>query len=225
MLKLDGAVKVVSPTMPEDQIKQILGTPGVYHADGHFQYPVSEGGKVGNHLDSLFLLEPIVKNDQYIEWIVDDICRWIAAEKLEFDVIFAPAQMSVTFLVEKLASRLNARKAYWEYTYGGWFGAELVEGEVKKGDRVLVVNGVSMRGRCVGDRLPRYVENLGGTVVAAAVFAKGTAPGVADAEKRYGKNFYATVQVDIKVAAPQDCQQCAVEPTTELTPWTTLRDS
>lgn len=229
MLKLDeplkGAVKVISPTMPEDQINQILRTPGVYHAPGHYQYPVSEGGKVGNHLDSLFLIEPIVKNDQFVSWIVDDMCRWLAAEKLEFDVIFAAEQTAVTFIVEKLAKRLNVRKAYLEYTYGGWFGTELVEGEIKKGDRVLVFNGVTLRGRCVGERLPHVVENLGGIVIAAAVFAKGTAPGVTAAEKRYGEKFYATVQVDIKVASPQDCEQCLLEAIPELTPWTKLRDA
>jgi len=211
--------------MPEDQINQILRTPGVYHTPGHFQYPVSEGGKVGNHLDSLFLIEPIVKEDQFVEWIVDDICRWIDAEKLEFDVIFAPAQMAVTFIVEKLAKRLNVRKAYLEYTYAGWFGTELVEGEINKSDRVLLFNGITHQGRCVGERLPHFVENIGAKVVAAAVFAKSTTAGVIATEQHYGTKFYAAVQVDIKVATPQDCEQCLLESIPELTPWTKLRDS
>lgn len=231
MLKLDdaleGAIKVTSATAREDEVRAILSVPGVFIASGHFQYPVSESGKVGNHLTSLFLIEPIARNEQYVEWIAADICLWAQAEKLAFDLIFAPAQPAVKVLARRIAERLRLAEAYWEYTPGGWFGSRLVEGTIKEGDRVLVFNGVTQQGRCVGERLPAFVEAAGGKAVAAAVFAKGTAAGVSAAEKRFGRNFYAMVQVDITVASASDCVVCrdSSHGAEELTPWTRFRDS
>lgn len=230
MLKLDEplarAIRVTSPTVPDEQVEAMLRTPGAYLPSGHFLYPADEAGKKGNHLTSLFLVEPIAANMQYVEWIVDDIERWQLKEGLTFDLVFAPAQMAVKTIARQIAARLGIRQAYWEYTPGGWFGEKIVEGAVKPGDRVLVFNGVTQQGRCVGERLPSFVEAAGGIVAAAAVFAKGTADGVAAAEKRYGSRFYSMVQVDIVVAAPSACQLChgASSEPPALIPWTKYRD-
>ncbi len=65
----------------------------------------------------------------------------------------------------------------------------LREGSINNGDRVLVFNSVAQHGRCVGERLPAFAEQLGGKPVAAAVFAKGTGNGVVAAEERWGEGF------------------------------------
>jgi hypothetical protein len=221
---LKEAVSTFSETFPRDLLTEILSTPGAHCAHGHFQYPASEGNRVGNHLDSLFIIEPIAANERYVGAIVEDVCRWLEREKVEFGVIFAPAQPAVQRIAGKLAERTGARLASWEYLPSGWFGTRLVSGSVEKGDRVLVFNGVSQQGRCVGDRLPSFVRDLGGETVAAAVFAIGTAPGAKQALERYGSKLYATVQVDININPPQDCPVCARPDAPPLVPWTEVRD-
>jgi len=215
--------KIISRTIPDGQIGEILSTPGIFFEHGHYLYPVSDEKRQGNHLDAIFLIDPISGKDQCVQALVDDICRWLKKEAIDPDVIFAPAQAAVRTIVERLAARIGKRTAFWEYLPSGWFGDKLVSGEVRAGDRVLVFNGVSQQGRCVGERLPEFVESLGGQTVAAAVIAKGTAPGVAAAEKRFGSKLYATLQVDIRVQQPEGCSICQESGGTP-TPWTDLRD-
>lgn len=218
-----GAIKVTSKTMPEEQIGKILSTPGIVFTDGHFEYPVSNNEQAGNHLQSVFLIEPIANNQQYVDWIVDDIARWLEDEHIELDVVFAPAQPAVKIIVEALAKKKNLRTVFWEYLPGGWFGSKVVAGALKPNDRVLVFNGVSQQGRCVGNRLPSFVDALGGQTVAAAVFAKGTAAGVKAAEERFGDKLYSTIQVSIPISTPEACPTCKSEPSKKLIPWTDLK--
>jgi orotate phosphoribosyltransferase len=226
MLKSDSSlagVKVTTQTMPKEQVTRLLDTPGISHRGGHYQYPVDDGDMRGSHLDSIFVIEPIAAETEYINWIVADIKRWLESEKIEFEVIFAPAQPAVMRLVDQLSFETGKRAAYWEYKSTGWFGDKLVSGKIDKGDKVLVMNGVTQQGRCVGERLPSFVSKLGGETVAAAVIAKGTAAGVKEAEKKYGSKFYSTFQVSIEVATPSECKACDVGDT-HIVPWTDLRD-
>lgn len=217
-----GSIKITSKTMPEAQIGKILSTPGIVFKDGHFEYPVSSKESIGNHLQAVFLIEPIAANPEFVGWIADDIIRWMDEEQIAVDVIFAPAQPAVKVIVNEIAKRRGANAVFWEYLPGGWFGSKVVEGEIKPGQKVLVFNGVSQQGRCVGNRLPGFVEILGGQTVAAAVFAKGTAEGVRAAEQRFGNKLYATVQVAIPIATPEACSTCRNEPNSKLIPWTDL---
>lgn len=218
-----GAIAVTSKTMPPEQIDKILSTPGIVFKDGHFEYPVSNKDQRGNHLSCLFLIEPIAANDQYVDWIVGDIVKWLESEQIEIDTVLAPAQPAVKILVNALAKRRNIEVAYWEYLPGGWFGTGIVEGGIKPGAKVLVFNGVSQQGRCVGARLPSFVESLGGHTVAAAVFAKGTAEGVKAAERRFGKKLYSTIEVSIPISSPDLCPICKTQPAKKLIPWTELK--
>jgi hypothetical protein len=225
---LSLSVKVTSPSFPKERMEKILSTPGIYLRGGHFEYPATEGNQTGNHLDAVFIIEPIAQNPTFVDWIVEDILCWIEKENIQFDVIFAPAQPAVKTIVGKLAKRTGARQAYWEYFPTGWFGSKLVSGEVKQGERALVFNGVTQQGRCVGDRLPSFVESLGAIPIAAAVFAKGSAPGVSIPEKRFGNKFYSAVQAAIQISSPDACTICQStnpEISKKLTPWTAVRDS
>ncbi|MBX9878734.1 MAG: hypothetical protein K2Y22_09790 [Candidatus Obscuribacterales bacterium] len=220
---IDGAITVTSKTMPADKIGQILSTPGIFFKDGHFEYPVSNDEQIGNHLRSVFLIEPIASNAQFVDWIVEDVARWMDAQKIKVDAVFAPAQPAVKTVVDKLAQKKNVQAVYLEYLPGGWFGSKVVSGELKPGAKVLVFNGVSQQGRCVSNRLPFFVENLGGQPIAAAVFAKGTADGVKAAEQKFGDMFYSTIQVNIPISAPADCSICKHDPSSKPTPWTQLK--
>ena len=217
------AITATSKTMPGEKLGKILSTPGIVFTNGHYEYPVSNKEQAGNHLQSVFLIEPIAANAQFVEWIVDDVIRWLESEHIEIDAVFAPAQPAVKIVVDVLAMKLGVKSVYWEYLPGGWFGSKVVEGELKPGDRVLVFNGVSQQGRCVGNRLPGFVDALGGTTVAAAVFAKGTAEGVKAAEERFGSKLYSTIQVTIPISTPDSCSICKSDPSKKLVPWTELR--
>jgi len=83
-----------------------------------------------------------------------------------------------------------------------------VEGSVPVGSRALALNAVSLQGRCVGLRLPQFVQGLGGQVTAAAVFAKGTGVLVRETEDWLGDGFYSTIQVDVPIFPPSSCPMC-----------------
>jgi hypothetical protein len=128
----------------------------------------------------------------------------------------------VQTIVHKLAESTGAREAYWQYFPSGWFGDKLVEGTVSPEERVLVFNGVTQQGRCVGERLPSFVEAMGAKIIAAAVLAKGTSPAVALTEQRFGDKFYAAVKTTININTPEACEICKTG--TKLVPWTQVRD-
>lgn len=193
-------------------LEEILKT-NAYKKGGHCLYPADDEG---NHLENFFLIENVVKNENLVDAVTDDMALW--ARNIDFDVIFAPAQHAVMKLANKLAGKLGKITAFWEYLPSGRFGNKLVEGDVK-GKKCIVFNGVTQQGRCVGLRLPQFVESVGGTIVAACVFAKGTTSLVEQTEKKWGSLFYSTIQVDVKVYPPKECPLCGKEP---LKKWTKL---
>lgn len=214
----------IALSFAETQLEAILNDPNVYYSQGHFEYPQSQRpDKIGNHLDSLILFEPIAANAEFLNWLVADLQLFIEQEKLDFDTIFAPAQKSVIKFVEILTKRLNVKAAYLEYLPTGWFGNKITEGKIGKGDKVLVLNGVSQQGRCVGLRLPELVKMYEGNVVGAAVFASGNGLGVQEACKTYGSKFYRSIECNLNVYNPANCPLCK-DKTNELIAWTKYRD-
>jgi hypothetical protein len=217
-----------SSTFPQAQIEQIISVPNIYQK-GHFEYPVSLPASPGNHLDAVFLLEPITVQHEHVVWIVDDLCRWIDNSDLKFNLIFAPAQPAVMQIVDQLAERLRIRKAYLEYLPSGWFGEKLVYGKIEANDIALVYNGISQTGRCIGKRLPSFIEKSGGRVLAGAAFMIGTAGGIDVARSMHKNRLYSAITAPVTVQAPQDCLLCKQNQSGDveqkpLIPWTTLRD-
>jgi orotate phosphoribosyltransferase len=217
---INKEIHITSETFPPHKIDQILDATGVFHAEGHFLYPADVEGA---HLLRFFSIEPIAQNKTFLRWIVEDIMQWAKREDIFYDVIFCPDQSGVVDIADEIARASGARIACWEYdSQTGRFGSELVEGSIHRGERVLVFNGVTQQGRCVGQRLPDFVETFGGEVVGAAVFAKGTTGLVEQTEKRYGSLFYAAIQVDIPVYASNECPRCLAGDKDSLQPWTDL---
>lgn len=217
MGSLGGRLTATSLTFPRERLETILGETRPFHPEGHFLYPADERG---NHLQGYFLLEPVAAVPRFVDWIAEDMAGWIDRLRLEAHVLFAPAQPAVKTLAEAVGRRVALRTAYWEYLPSGRFGDHLVGGRVDPGDRALVFNGVSHTGRCVGQRLPGFVESLGGTSVGAAAFVKGSAPKVAETEARLGDRFYSALRAEVPVFAPLNCGLCArMGPPV---PWTSL---
>jgi len=200
------SVRPVSRTFPRQSLDRILREAQPFTDSGHYLYPADA---TGSHTKGFFAIEPVTRVNTFVDAIADDMERWSGRHSISADLVFSPAQPAVRPLAEAVASRLKIPTAYWEYLPSGRFGDRLVEGSVPRGSKALALNGVSLQGRCVGLRLPQFVEGLRGTVVAAAVFAKGTTDLVRQTEQRLGDLFYSTVQVDVPIYPPSACPLCA----------------
>jgi hypothetical protein len=199
-------VRPVSPTFPSSSLDRILQDASPFTETGHYLYPDDADG---NHTQGFFAFEPISRTPAFVETIADDMGRWATAQSLDVDLVFSPAQPAVRPLATAVARHIRVPTAFWEYLPSGRFGNQLVEGFVPRGSKALALNGVSLQGRCVGLRLPQFVERLGGTTVAAAVFAKGDTDLVRQTEQRMGERFYSSVQVRIPIYPPSTCPLCA----------------
>jgi hypothetical protein len=218
-------LKGVSNTFPGERLEQILCTPGIYFNEGHFEYPVSEIGRTGNHLDAFFLIDPILRNPQFVDWIVQDISKWMSDQKIKCNLIFAPGQVTVRTVVDKLAQVNELPVAYWLSNLNGWFENALQSGAVSAGDQALVFNAVSLTGRCIGERLPSFVQRFGAETVAAAAIAIGTTDGADNTKEKFGERLYAAIEVPLNLYAPSDCPICrSSNGARTLVPWTTVRD-
>lgn len=217
MSSLGERLTVASATFPRERLETILREAKPFHREGHYLYPADDRG---NHLQGFFLLEPVAADPRFVEWVAEDVAAWTERAGIGFDVLFAPAQPAVRKLAEAIAGRAGRPAAYWEYLPSGRFGERLLEGRVDRGSRALVFNGVSHTGRCVGLRLPEFVQRLGGTTVAAAALVKGSAPKVEETERRLGDRFYSAMRAEVPVFAPPNCPLCSrMGPPV---PWTTL---
>jgi hypothetical protein len=206
MESVTDSVRLVSRTFPRRLFDRILREARPFTGTGHYLYPDDADG---SHTNGFFAIEPVTRSASFVDAIADDIGTWANHDPDSIDVVFAPAQPAVRPLAEAVGVRLGRPTAYWEYRPSGRYGDRLVEGSIPSGARVLALNGVSLQGRCVGLRLPQFAESLGGTVVAAAVFAKGTTDLVRETEHRLGDRFYSTVQVDLPIYAATSCPTCA----------------
>jgi hypothetical protein len=200
------SVRPVSQTFPSRSLDRILQEARPFTDSGHYLYPADSNG---SHTKGFFTIEPVTRENPFVDVIADDIERWSDKQSISADLVFSPAQPAVRPLAQAVGARLEIPTAFWEYLPSGRYGDRLVEGSVPAGSKALALNGVSLQGRCVGLRLPQFVEGLGGTVVAAAVFAKGTTDLVRQTEQRLGDRFYSTVQVDVPIYPPSDCPLCA----------------
>lgn len=222
-MKDNNWIKIVSETFDEQFLLDVLRNTKAVQEGIHVQYPAIPEGA---HLSRFFDIEEAVKHEKFIPNALYDMDSWVDKVGInihDVDVIFAPNQTAVRKIVEAFVSKLfyTAHAVFWEYLPTGKFGDKVVSGEIKHGDRVLVYNAVSIQGRCIGERLPYFVEQFGGEVVAVACFAKGTTPKIREIEKKWGNRFYSVIQVDIPVyKSSGECTMCwADEP---LVPWTDL---
>jgi hypothetical protein len=217
MASLGDRLTATSATFPRERLETILQEARPFHPEGHYLYPADDRG---NHLQGYFLLEPVAADPRFADWIAEDVAAWVDRVGIDFDVLFAPAQPAVRILADAVAAKTGRPAAYWEYLPSGRFGDRLVDGHLDAGSKALVFNGVTHTGRCVGLRLPEFVERLGGTRVAAAAFVKGTAPKVAETERAMGDRFYSAIRAEVPVFAPKGCPLCARSG--PPVPWTAL---
>lgn len=198
-------IEIISSTFKGEWLVDILQETKPAITSGHYLYPADQNG---SHTQGFFLLDCIVKNKKFVELIVNDIAYWAHNVDPKFNVILAPNQPSVRILIGELGSRLGKSVAYLEYFHTGRFGNRIVEGEIHKGDRVLICNGVSFQGNCIGNKLPGVAKEYGGEIAGIAVFAKNDTNLLRDLCAQFGRLFYSTIKVNIPIYSKDTCPHC-----------------
>lgn len=222
------SVRRISSTFSTDRLAAMTAAGVLTIHEGHFLYPADPQGM---HLTRFFSIEPLARHAQFVSWIAEDIAQWIATRQIQPDCLFAPAQAGVTTVAMAIAQHIGVSAALWPTLPSGRFceptgarATDFVEGGITPGARVLIFNGVTQQGRCVGQRLQDFAKTYGGETVGLAVVAKGTTGKVADLEREWGEDFYATIQIDIPVFPPAQCPLEGKSNTPLLQPWTMLRN-
>lgn len=217
----------VSSTFPSEQLEEMGRSGALFVHEGHFLYPADEKGM---HLTRFFSVERVARVPLYVEWIAQDVAQWAAREGIRAEGILAPWQKGVIALTREIARQLQIQPAFWQTLPTGRFQEptgdpqrDFVEGEIRKGQKVILFNGVTQQGRCVGQRLQDFAKSYGGEIVGLAVFAKGTTGVVVDVEKLWKAKFYATIQVDVPVYPADRCPVELEKKGLPPVPWTVLK--
>jgi orotate phosphoribosyltransferase len=207
-MPLTSAIRIVSPSFPQKKFHEILEIQKPFVEGKHLLYPGDTRGPHA-HLPAFFYFSRWIFHPDAILLLVKDLAHWLKKRGLGVDAVFAPADPSVVKVVEALSEVLEKPAVFLEYLPTGRFGEKVFpENILLPGKNVLVFNGVTITGRCVGERLPSFVEKAGAQIIGIAAFAKGTAPGVKKAEEKFGENFYSAIQVDIPMYPPDTCPLC-----------------
>ena len=209
-------IEIVSPTFKGEWLVDILQEAKPAITSGHYLYPADGNGR---HTQGFFLLDRIVKNKKFVELIVNDMVYWVHNAGSKFNVVLAPNQPGVKIIMGELGSKLDKSVAYLEYFHTGRFGNKIVEGEIHRGDRVLICNGISFQGNCVGSKLPGVAKEYGGEIAGIAVFAKNNTDLLRDLHAQFGRLFYSTIKVNIPIYNKDRCPYCKES---NPIPWTEL---
>lgn len=209
-MPIPEGITLISPTFSPQSLEALLEKTHPFITQAHLRYPADNLGP-SFHLPSFFYFSKILRDPSAAKLIAGDLGNWITSNKIPVDVIFAPADPEVKEIVKELSRMLNKPSAFLKVLPSGRFG-ESIEGKkhLTPGKNVLIFNGVSTTGRCVGLRLPQFAEQNHANVSAIAAFAKGSSPGVKEAEQKFHNRFYSAIQVNLPLypAEPQKCPLC-----------------
>lgn len=213
-MRIAEGVTLVSPTLDAEQARKIIKEAEPFLIGQHLAYPSDrDGAQV--HLEAYFATEAIVQCPESLSWLVDDVVRWMTANDLRPQVIFAPGTDPVRRFVERLSRAVDAKPVYLETKPSGRFG-DIIEGSLPSGASVLTFNLTSLTGgRCIGFRLPEAASRSGGKVVGTAAIALGTSSLNEELRRRFPDNLYITFHVAVTNHNPDACP----ENVPRLRPW------
>jgi orotate phosphoribosyltransferase len=162
--------------------------------EGHFQ--LSSGKHSPLYVEKFRLLERPPQTDK--------LCRMIAkwARALSPDLVSGPTTGGIIISYE-VARHLGLRSIFAEKNDDGRPGRSFLRGfEIRRGERVLVVDDVLTTGNSVQDVLDA-VRRLGGEVIGVAMLVDRSAGRV-----NFGTPFFACLQLDLPTYAPDACPLC-----------------
>ena len=170
--KLAGIIRDFPASKLDDwDILRILRTSQSVFFDTHVEV-VS-----GHHTATYLRFESIARIPQLITVIARDMADWIARLHEKRPVMgLVTTDSDARLLAERVAALLPAKirlrlisTPYNRKT--GKIGTEIITGQIRPGERVLVLNDVTTRGQCVS-KLGKVVTNHGGILAGMMVFAR-----------------------------------------------------
>ena len=170
--KLAGIIREFPASKLDDwDILRILRTSQSVFFDTHVEV-VS-----GHHTATYLRFESIARVPQLITVIARDMADWIARLHEKRPVMGlvttdSDARLLADRVAELLPPKIRLRVASTPYDREtGKIGTDIIMGQIRPGERVLVLNDVTTRGQCVS-KLSKVVTDHGGVVAGMMVFAR-----------------------------------------------------
>lgn len=171
----------------------------------------------GHHTATYLRFESIARIPELITVIARDMADWIARlhEKRPVMALVttdSDARLLAERVAELLGPKIRLRVVSTSYDRGtGKIGTHIITGEIRAGERVLVLNDVTTRGQCVS-KLGKVVTDHGGVPAGMMVFARrdsGQFP-LMD-ELTNASPFYYTADLRMPQWEPAQCPLCKAQ--------------
>ena len=168
----------------------------------------------GHHTATYLRFESIARIPQLVTVIARDMADWIfhLARQREMTGVLATASAAMALaerVAEILHQNVRLRVALTPYDGAtGKIGTTISSGNIRTGERFLVLNDVTTRGNCVA-KLGKVITDQGGTVAGMMVFARrdsGQFPLVDELASTYP--FYYTAALNMPQWEPAQCPLC-----------------
>jgi orotate phosphoribosyltransferase len=170
----------------------------------------------GHHTATYLRFESIARIPQLITVIARDMADWIARLHEKRPVMgLVTTDSDARLLAERVAELLpqNIRLRVVSTPYDretGKIGTDIITGQIRPGERCLVLNDVTTRGQCVS-KLGKVVTDHGGVLAGMMVFARrdsGQFPLMDELTSTYP--FYYTADLLMPQWDPSVCPLCQV---------------
>lgn len=207
--KLAGIIRDFPASKLDDwDILRILRTSQSVFFDTHVEV-VS-----GHHTATYLRFESIARIPQLITVIARDMADWIARLHDKRPVMgLVTTDSGARLLAERVAGLLppKIRLRVMSTPYNrdtGKIGTDIVTGQIRAGERVLVLNDVTTRGQCVS-KLGKVVTEHGGVLAGMMVFARRDSGQFPLMNELIGTQpFYYTADLSMPQWDPSVCPLC-----------------
>jgi len=168
----------------------------------------------GHHTATYLRFESIARIPQLLTVIARDMADWVTRLHEKRPVMGvvttdSDARLLAERVVELLAPKIRLRLVLTPYRReSGKIGTDIMAGQIRSGERYLVLNDVTTRGQCVS-KLGKVVTDHGGLVAGMMVFARrdsGQFPLMDDLTS--ASPFYYTADLRMPQWEPSQCQLC-----------------
>ena len=207
--KLAGIIREFPASkLDEWDILRILRTSQSVFFDTHVE-AVS-----GHHTATYLRFESIARIPQLITVIARDMTDWVARLHEKRPVVGlvttdSEARLLAERVAELLFPKIRLRVIATPYNREtGKIGTEIMTGQIRSGERFLVLNDVTTRGQCV-NKLGKVVTDHGGVLAGMMVFARRDSGQFPFMDELTGSfPFYFTADLLMPQWEPSGCPLC-----------------
>lgn len=171
----------------------------------------------GHHTATYLRFESIARIPQLITLIARDMADWVARLHEKRPVMGlvttdSDARLLAERVAELLPPQIRLRVVSTPYNREtGKIGTDVMVGQIRPGERVLVMNDVTTRGQCVS-KLGKVVTNHGGVLAGMMVFARRDSGQFPLMDELTGASpFYYTADLMMPQWEPSQCPLCRTQ--------------